>query len=55
MKPMMGLVLLAGVLMLMPVYTFAAENCSTTSTTLSSGEQIKQIARDSDQRSSMSF
>jgi hypothetical protein len=53
MKRLTGFVLLVGALTLVPVYTFAAENCSTT--TVSSGEQIKQVARDSDQRSSMSF
>ncbi len=53
MKTIMGLVLLVGAVMLVPGYTFAAENCSTT--TMSAGEQIKQAALESDQRSSVSF
>jgi len=54
MKMTMGLLLLVGALMAVPVFTFAGEHCSTTNTT-SAGEQIKKLALESDQRSSISF
>ncbi|MGQ0809914.1 MAG: hypothetical protein ACT4OO_01640 [Nitrospiraceae bacterium] len=54
---MMGLVLLVGAMTVVPGYGWAAENCATKTptTTTSSNDNVMELARASDQASSVSF